>query len=56
MIFYILFTAVFVQLSSVTISNPLEFDVNRPFYYYIRHNEGTSFVSLFNGHVNNPKM
>ncbi|XP_024881051.1 serine protease inhibitor 3/4-like [Temnothorax curvispinosus] len=47
------------------------FDVNRPFYYYIRHNKGTfvkirrdhyirysegPFVSLFEGHVSMPEM
>ncbi|XP_011704357.1 PREDICTED: alaserpin-like isoform X3 [Wasmannia auropunctata] len=48
-------TALFGALSA-QLSESLEFDVNRPFYYYIRHNERTSFVSLFEGRVNVLKM
>ncbi|XP_018301963.1 antichymotrypsin-2 isoform X5 [Mycetomoellerius zeteki] len=42
--------------TSVIIRESLEFDVNRSFYYYIRHNGVTSFVSLFEGLVNIPEM
>ncbi|KAG5311913.1 SPB10 protein, partial [Pseudoatta argentina] len=49
-------TAVSISICSAIIDNPLEFDVNRPFYYYIRHNERTSFISLFEGYVNIPEM
>lgn len=46
--FYILFTVIYGVGSSI-FSEPLIFDVNRPFYYYIGYKKETSFVSLFDG-------
>lgn len=34
------------------ISGSPTFNINRPFYYYIRYNEKTSFISLFEGRIN----
>lgn len=57
-IFYILFTVItglaFAAFDSL--NEPLIFDINRPFYYYIRYNKETSSVSLFEGRVNMPEV
>ncbi|XP_011861417.1 PREDICTED: antichymotrypsin-2-like isoform X3 [Vollenhovia emeryi] len=49
-------TAVLTVLKSARIETYIPFKVDRPFHYYIRHNEGTSSVSLFEGFVNVPEM
>ncbi|KAG5305548.1 SPB10 protein, partial [Acromyrmex insinuator] len=49
-------TVVEIVVDSMIIGEvPLIFDINRPFYYYIHHNDKTSFA-LFKGRVNVPEM
>ncbi|XP_070523830.1 serine protease inhibitor 3/4 isoform X6 [Cardiocondyla obscurior] len=47
---------IFETESAFIITEQLEFNVNRPFYYYIRYSEKDSPVSLFEGRVNKPEM
>ncbi|CAL1686962.1 unnamed protein product [Lasius platythorax] len=50
-------TAVLVVPLSISWTPPqLQFNVDRPFYYYIRYNKETSIVSLFEGRVNAPEV
>lgn len=57
MIIDILFAAVLIVPLSISWKPPqLQFNINRPFYYYIRYKKNTSIVSLFEGRVNVPKI
>ncbi|XP_025269799.1 serpin B6 isoform X4 [Camponotus floridanus] len=50
-------TAVLIVPLSISWTPPqLQFNINRPFYYYIRYKKNTSIVSLLEGRVNVPKI